>query len=160
MLQTSINIHEDFMREISMAAKTMKTSRKAVIILLLSRLLHDIDRLLGGFTTVKYQPRDPEKRWHCFTVRFKPDEYEFWSDMRRLSKFSVSFLLAIAVKAYLNKTALDEHPLVNNYFFYRNYLLRHEMVDGVRCWQFCWGIPKDRENPNFRSRLIRSAFRL
>jgi hypothetical protein len=160
MLLTSLNIHVEIMREIEMAAKAMKTSRKAVIILVLTRLIHDIDWILGGFTTVKYQPADPGKRWRCFVIRFKPDEYEFWSDMRRLSKFSVSFLVAIAVKVYLESIVEEKYPLVNNYFFPENYLLRHEMEDGIRCWHFCWGIPKGQGEKNPPSRLIRSVLRL
>ncbi|TAL35710.1 MAG: hypothetical protein EPN93_09645 [Spirochaetes bacterium] len=142
MLRTSINMSHIVFVNIALAAAKLKTSRQAVVIMLLKRVLRDIDRFQGGFTLVKYQPRDPLKRWHCFPICFRKNENEFASDFRKLSRFSVAHLVAIATKRYLHELLHDSAGR-HNYVRFPHYAIGQRSTGGILCWEFYWG---DTEN--------------
>jgi hypothetical protein len=54
MLRTSLNMkHAVFMR-IGFAAARLGTTRREIVLLLLRRIMHDINHFQGGFTLVRY----------------------------------------------------------------------------------------------------------
>ncbi len=92
---------------------------------------------------VKYQPDDVKKNWHCFHIRFREDEYEFFTDLRNVCKYSVSYLLAKAVALYLDEIGdIDGEKSVDNYRLFRNYVLHHEVVEGIISLHSYWGYPE------------------
>ena len=109
------------------------------------RLMRDLDHAKGDFdfTTVKYQSDDMPENWHCFHVRFKPDEYEFFIDLGKVCKCSVSLLVALAVDRYTDELIKEKAVKkdVDNYILFKHYLLNKVIVDGIICWQMYWGIP-------------------
>jgi hypothetical protein len=146
MIATSINMQIDTFTLLSRAAVQLNTSRRAIIVRLLMRIMHNISRHQGGFTSVRYQPGNSEKRWHCFSIRFKPDENEFFMDLRKLCKCSVSLLVAIAVEKYLDEMIRNKKRTVYNNIMFENYLLSRTAVDGIISWQIHWGTPKSAIN--------------
>jgi hypothetical protein len=102
--------------------------------------VRDIDRYQGGFTLVKYQARDPLKRWKRFPISFRENENEFVKDLRRLSKFSVSYLMAIAAERYLEEL-LKAKGKKHNYAEFPDYAVGQRISDGIICWEFYWGDP-------------------
>ena len=92
---------------------------------------------------MKYQPDDVKKNWHCFHIRFREDENEFMVDLRKVCKFSVSYLLAKAVDLYLDKLwEEDVEKSVDNYRPFNNYVLHHEVVEGIISLHLYWGYPE------------------
>ena len=143
MVATTLNIHVDILTKITHAALKLRKSRKEIIILLLKRMMKDQRVLGGGFSTVKYQEDDEKEYWRTFHIRFREDDNEFFVDLRKISKFSVSCLLAIAVKRYLGTLIEDlKNGNVDNYSSFKNYVLRRDVVDGIISWHFYWGYPE------------------
>ena len=105
------------------------------------RLMKDNRLRNRGFSTVTYQCDDLHENWHCFHIRFKEDENEFFVDLRKFSKFSVSYLLAMAVKRYLDDIIKDGVKSIDNYNLFSNYVLYHDVVEGIITWHIYWGFP-------------------
>ena len=143
MLSTTLNIHVDVFAKITQEAVRLKKSRKFVIILLFMQIMKNYQLFMRGFSTVKYQPDDAKKNWHCFHIRFREDENEFFVDLRKVCKFSVSYLLAKAVDLYLDKLwEEDLEKSVDNYRTFNNYVLHHTVIDGIISLQSYWGYPE------------------
>jgi len=127
--------------------------RREVIVMLLMRLMRDITRLQGAFTLVKYQKRNPEKVWHCVPVSFRRDENEFFSDLRKLTKFSVSFLVAMATEMYLEELLQGDKRHNNTQFVH--YAIGQRIENGIICWEMYWGNPKDTPKVSASSKIHR-----
>jgi hypothetical protein len=144
MPDTTINIHEDIYTRISAAAVKLDTSRRDIIIRLLMRMMKNNSTPRRGFTTVKYQPGDATGRWHPFHICYKNDENEFSVDLRKFSKYSVSFILAIAVEKYLDQLTGDANEKgMYNYTGFSNYVIYREVVEGIISWRLYWGYPPE-----------------
>jgi len=52
--------------------------------------------------TVKYQRTAASKKWKVFRIALEPNDYELFTDMRKVLKKSVSYLVALAIKKYLD----------------------------------------------------------
>jgi hypothetical protein len=141
MFASSINMHQDTLARLSYAAVKLNTSRREVIVRLLMRVMRDIDAFRRGPGTVCYQPDDREGRWHCFAVKFKTDENEFFADLRKLCKCSVSFLVAIAVEKYLDDMLEENRKGIYDYTGFSGYQILKELSCGILCWRHYWGNP-------------------
>ena len=91
---------------------------------------------------VEYQKRKKRGEWHTFHWYVREDDYEYFQDLRKLRKMSVSFILAYAVEKFLD-TIIKGHYTDNNR--YRNYIITREVIDNIICWRFIWGWPPDLE---------------
>jgi hypothetical protein len=140
MLRTSINMRLSVFIKTSLAAAQLGKTHQEVVKMLLRRVLHDIDRFQGGFTLVRYQPRNPEKQWKCFPISFRENENEFAKDLRGLSKFSVSYLVAIATWFYLEELLEDGKNRHKNAEF-PHYAVVQRIENGFICWELYWGDP-------------------
>jgi hypothetical protein len=116
--------------------------------------MRDIERLQGGFTLVRYQTRDNLKRWHCFSISLREDENEFFTDLRKLSKLSVSYLVAIAVERYLDEL-LKEGESRHNYTIFTHYAVGQRTEAGIICWELYWGDPVDTPKAVTQTRIHR-----
>lgn len=141
MIVTTFNMHHDTLEKITVTAWRLGMSRRHVIMMLLMRLMNDQEVAMGGFTAVKYQSDDDSGKWHRFHFRFKPDEYEFCVDLRKLCKCSVSLLIAKAADKYCGDMLKDN--FVDKYPKFSNYVLHRELNDGIICWHLYWGYPAE-----------------
>ncbi len=142
MLRTSINMNIAVFVKIGLAATRLGKSRREIVIMLLSRIRHDFHLFQGGFRLVRYQPRDSSKQWHCFTIRFKKHENELVTDFRKLGKYSVSYLVALAVDWYLDELLQDEGDR-HNYVELKAYAIGIRIENGIICWELYWGDPPE-----------------
>lgn len=140
MLRTSINMNIAVFVEIGIAATRLGKSRREVVIMLLTRIRHDFHLFEGGFRLVKYQSRDPLARWHCFTISFKKHENELVTDFRKLGKYSVSYLVALAADRYLRELMQDGGD-GHNYVELKDYAVGKRIDNGLICWELYWGDP-------------------
>jgi hypothetical protein len=145
--------HDIFLKTGLAAARLGKT-RREVVIMLLRRIMCDIDRFEGGFTLVKYQPRDPLKQWHCFPITFRKGENEFVTDFRKLGKVSVSYLVAIAAERYLEELLKDKESR-HNYVEFTHYAIGQRVEGGIICWELYWGDPGPTLKPTGNSKIYR-----
>ena len=90
-------------------------------------------------TMVRYQRRCEPDKWHVFHLQVRMDDYEYFLDLRKLLKMSVSLLLAYAVEKYLDK----QKVLNTDNYWYKNYVIIKETINNTICWKFIWGFPRD-----------------
>jgi hypothetical protein len=152
---TSINMHRDTRGSIRRAAKTHGMSQRDIVVLLLKRVMQDIMTMQGEFTAVRYQPDDKNGDWHCFCIQYYSDEYEFFNDLRRLCKYTVSYLVAIAVKKYMAELMGEKEAIIINYLNYAHYAVGVDSMKGILCWHFYWGNPCLPEKINTAARILR-----
>lgn len=145
-METTLNIHAHILEKISLAARFRGMSRSEMIILLIKKAMDDIPDPARIGRMVRYQRRSMPTEWRTFHVQLRMDDYEFFLDLRKLLKMSVSLILAYAVKKFLDK--LVKANTTDNYQ-YRNYVVIKEYIDNIVSWRFIWGYP-----PNL-ARIIR-----
>ena len=141
MIYTTLNIHKGVFEKISAAAEKLNKSKREIIVLLLMKLMGDYNSFRFRFSAVAYQPDADEDSWHCFHINFREHEYEYFTDLRKLTKFSVSFLLRIAVYRYLDKLTESFDEPTDNYLMFKDYTVLHKDIDGFLVWTFIWGAP-------------------
>lgn len=142
MARTTLNLHINTMTEINRRSAECAVSRRSIIVRLLMMLMRDAHSVDMRFTNVRYQPDDPSGNWHCFSILFREDEHEFFVDLRKIYKCSISLLVAIAVERYLDEVAPIEPIKRHNYARFYNYLIQLDSVDGVMLWRIYWGFPR------------------
>lgn len=139
-MKTTLNVHTEVLEKIVSAAQTANISKSRMIVLLIMKVLaqKEITGSLG--MPVRYQRRRKRDEWHKLHACFREDEYEYFSDLRRILKMSVSLILSYAVEKYLGeKNNLDNS---DNYPF-RNYILIKDHINDTICWKHIWGYPLD-----------------
>ncbi len=136
-METTLNINCDILKQITKAALRKKIAQSDMIILLLNKVMDNTQNPYFLGKMVKYQERRSPDQWHRFHIQLRPDEYEFFLDLRKLLKMSVSLILAYAVGKYLK---LILRNTTDNYL-HRNYLMIRELIDNIKCWKFYWGYP-------------------
>ena len=141
-IQTTMNIHKNNLSLLTTASYTLEKSRSEIIIMLLKKMMNDNNLQKQNNRSVKYQASEKKVLWHKFHISLKSNDYEFFLDLRKIFKMSVSKILAYAVNKYLdsiiNTTDSDNYTPIN-------YIISKNMVDGVIFWQLFWGIPKNLE---------------
>ncbi len=142
-MKTTLNIRIDLLDQISKAAKTNRISCSKMIFVLMQKAAADIDNPGNIGRLVRYQERRGPKAFRPFHVNVREDTYEYWQDMRKLLKMSVSFVLAVAVQKYL----MDK-PIKNIYsdnYLCKNYFIIKQVFNSVIIWKFIWGCPPNLE---------------
>jgi hypothetical protein len=137
-METTLNMRLDVYDMITRAARSRKISRSDMIAILLKKVMDGVLNPERIGTLVQYQERGRKVGWHTFHLYIREDEYEYYLDLRKLLKMSVSLILAYAVEKYLNKI-MKRLGTDNNR--YRNYIIAKEFIDGIICWKFIWGFP-------------------
>jgi hypothetical protein len=154
MLRTTVNMQNSIFFKLGLAASRLGKTRRDIVVTLLMRLMSDIERFQGGFTLVRYQERDPLRQWHCFSISFRKDENEFFTDLRKLGKFSVSYMVAIAVERYLDEL-MREGDERHNYAGFTHYAVGLRLEGGIICWELYWGDPPNTPHASITTQIQR-----
>jgi hypothetical protein len=141
-MKTTLNIHVDVMEKITFAAELQGISLNEMIVMLIKKAMDGMQNQARIGRLVQYQQRDKPDKWKTLHVRWKVDEYEYFQDMRKLLKMTVSLILAYAVKNFMD-TIMKKNNSDNNHF--HNYILAKEEIDGVIMWKLIWGFPPNLE---------------
>jgi spore coat polysaccharide biosynthesis predicted glycosyltransferase SpsG len=143
LIESTLYVHKSILEKLERGAILSGRSRTFIIKQLMERLMDDNQNLISPSSRIKYQERDVKANWRILHIVVNEYEYEYYLDMRKFYKMSVSFLLAYAVRQYLNAVineSLDNNINTDNYL-YRNYIFTKKKVDGIVCWQIYWGLP-------------------
>lgn len=138
MIATTLNMHADTFEKITERALKLNKSRHAVIVILMKKIMRDHESIKHVISSVRYQPDNDQEKWRCFHIRFRPEEYEFFMDLRKLCKCSVSLLIALAVERYIHELKIKYNKNVDNYHDFNNYKLRKICSTGYIIWQIYW----------------------
>jgi hypothetical protein len=137
-METTLNIHVDILEMIRKEASFRNISASHLIHFFIQKAMEDIGDPGNIGRMVKYQDRHSPEEWHFFHIQLREDVYEYWQDMRKLLKMSISLILAYVVKKYLKKTRQTSNT--DNYRF-NSYIIIKEMIDNIIVWKYIWGIP-------------------
>jgi hypothetical protein len=143
LVETTLHVHKSILDKLHQGAVTTRRPRTSIIKLLIQRVMSDNQRMTKTNSRVQYQRRDLKENWHRIHVVFNEYEYEYCLDLRKFCKMSVSYILAYAVRRYLDEV-LDE--LLNgstntDNYYYSNYIFIRKIVNNIVCWQIYWGLP-------------------
>ncbi len=109
-----------------------------MIIFLIKKTMDDVSLEAHMGKMVRYQEKRNTKEWHTFHVRLRMDDYEYFLDLRKLLKMSVSLILAYAVEKFLDEVLKNS---ISDNYRYKNYTVIREVVDNIISWKFIWGFP-------------------
>ncbi len=141
IIDTTINITRCNLDKLISATLITGHSRRDIVSTLLKKMSNDHERMVISWERVRYQKHDDNVEWKCIHLMLWPDEYEFFLDLRKVCKQSVSRLIAYAIDKYLYEVIriLMKTPDNNRY---KNYTIIRKIYDGVVCWIYCWGLPQ------------------
>lgn len=116
-------------------------SRRKIISSLLRRLADDKVIFPKPWKRIQYQKRSPKNEWRRFHLYLREDEYEFFLDLRKFYKRSISYLIAFAMDCYLDDINKIGREPGDNYP-YKNYMLSRMVIEKITCWILYWGVPE------------------
>lgn len=138
-METTINIHVDILLRLKRVAIRQGIPCSKLIIILMKKIMNSVFNPACIGKLVQYQVRSMPDEWHTFHITLRPDDYEYLLDLRKLLKMSVSAILALAVKKYLDK--LNEKRITDKNH-YKNYVIVGRVYNHVKYWKLIWGYPK------------------
>lgn len=141
-METTLNVHEKVLEKIESAAASAGMGRSTLIIRLIKMAMDDIPNPARMGSNVKYQKRCSPDEWRPVHLQLRIDDYEYFQDLRRLRKMSISFILAYSVEKFLPQ--LLEKKDTDNYR-YQNYIVIREIIENIISWRFIWGYPPNLE---------------
>jgi hypothetical protein len=130
-METTLNVRGAVFRKLESAARMRSITRSALIRSLFKCMLDDAAMMVRTGMLIQYQERRASGEWHTVHVVFDAVENEYFQDLRKLSKMSLSLILALAVERYLDKDKTD-----NNRYF--TYFIVKENVGLTVIWQLVW----------------------
>ena len=140
-IESTLYVHKSILEKLERGSVISGRSRTFIIKQLMKRLMDDNQNMIRQSSRIKYQERDVKANWRVLHIVVNEYEYEYYLDMRKFYKMSVSFLLAYAVMQYLNKIINELFDNNTDNYLYRNYIFTKETADGIVCWQIYWGLP-------------------
>ena len=139
LIETTLHVHKSILDRLDNSVAITGLSRTSTIRLLIQRIMKDNQRMIKTNTRIKYQERDLKENWYRIHIVLNEYEYEYYLDMRKFFKMSVSLILAYAVLEYLDE--LLKQNINTDKYCYKNYLFIKKTFNNIILWQIYWGIP-------------------
>jgi len=139
-IDTTINITTNALFKLDFLARAHGKSRSAVIAALMQHAMKESHKYTRHNQRIQYQNRHERNDWILLHIYIHSREYEFFIDMRKLFKRSVSLILSIAIDKY-SKLLLNCHT--DNYSYHHYILIQEHIDDDAICWRIYWGLPRD-----------------
>lgn len=142
-VQTSFYMHIANFAKLLRASERTGKSLHNLIIELMYNYAKDYKFTSIARGTVKYQTADSRKNWRFLRISLQEEDYELFTDMRKVMKKSVSYLVALAIKKYLDNII---SKILNNVFNYTSltYYSGGERIGSLQRWKFTWMLDKKR----------------
>lgn len=140
-IKTTIHIRMDLLTRLADAAEASGSSMRCLLSALLREYMAGDHAKHSAFTRVRYQERRCKDQWRRMHLSLMCDEYEYCIDLRKVSKMSVSFLVAYAIEQFLDNL-LGKYGKNMDSYRYRNYAIMKMKIENVICWVIYWGIPR------------------
>ena len=137
--ETTVNIGAAAADKLSLAAARRSMSRRDLVSALMKRAAARMETYSGTRVTARYQERQGGVEWRKLHVVMRRDEYDFFHDLKKLFKMSVSCIVGYAIEHFLDELIEEMDGVTDNYL-YRNYAIIHYPIGDVMCWLICWGI--------------------
>jgi len=137
MIKSSVNINIGKLSLLENFSEVSKLPVNEIVALLLRKIMKDGKYSAKKFRAVKYQEIDPDKNWDTLTVYFEDVDYEFFTDMRKFFKESVSLLLSKAIDLFLDTILSEVEEILLNYADSDWDIRRDDVETGV-IWSIFW----------------------
>ena len=137
MIKSSVNINIGKLSLLENFSEANELSVNKVVALLLRKILEDGKYSARKFRAVKYQDVDPDKNWDTLTVYFEDVDYEFFTDMRKFFKESVSLILSKAIDLFLDTILSEVEEILLNYAN-SDWDIRRDDVETEVIWSVYW----------------------
>ncbi|HOD13612.1 MAG TPA: hypothetical protein PK307_16435 [Spirochaetota bacterium] len=139
-IETTINIRGSLKRRIVTASYRSGVTCSDIIAAALKRVMKEDEHEMKIGTRVKYQKRRDPSEWETLHVLWLPEDYEYFTDLRKFRKMSVSYVVSYSIKKYLNQI-LDQNSTDNYLSIFTGYIFIKEIIDKIPSWRLIWGRP-------------------
>lgn len=149
IIDTTINCDIEIVQLLEAAVMESGKSRSALISLLLRRVMKEFRILVRDNRRVQYQKRNSSSKRKKVHMTVQNRDYEFFIDMRKMFKWSVSALVAYGVRKHLTVLLLDlkedTYDEYDDNYPFNCYFLINDILDGAISWRIYWGKPEKTE---------------
>jgi len=146
-IETTVNLDNGTLYRLRHASASSGRSVAELISLTMKKTMQGGLSFQSNSGRIRYQEERPPQEWSCLHVVLFSREYEFFLDMRKFFKRSVSFLIVLSVELYLDQIILEftkcpqDDDTIDNYQF-NSYILIKETLKGAIYWRIYWGLPE------------------
>ncbi len=150
-ITTTYVMCDDVIALLENAEETTKYPKEKLLMLAMRKMMKDYEAYERTDSRIEYQKRfneDTGERIKKQRVKMKVSfcDYNYFQDMRRIFRRSISLVMAIAVYTYLaeiiekilNKEI--EAVLADTYPF-QNYAIMGKCIENIPTWRIWWGVP-------------------
>lgn len=144
LFETTVNIDRETYAKLTKASETYGVSRSRIIAMLLDLYVQSEETPECATGTVKYQKTQPHENWKKLHIVIPGHTCEFFDDVRKLWKLSVSFLVVLAVQKYLiHLGEIFKKSFTDKYWSgaYTSILFEY---NNMQFLLFCWGVPQQK----------------
>jgi len=146
MIDTTIHIDRCVLAVLDDSAAKAGVSRTYFVSCLMRRIGHGEVLKARAWVRVRYQERREKSMWRRMHVSLGGDEYEYFRDLSKVFKLSVSFIVARAVELFVDEILGKLMKGYDNYH-YHNYVFMQYIIQDVHCLVLYWGIPEKLMEP-------------
>ena len=114
---TTINITDTYRELIVKTAKKLNISKNELMIRLIKKYMNKNSGNLERFCSIQYQTKSESEKLVKEHLWIDNIFYEKCQDVRRFHKLSVSFVLALAIKLYIDTITTKTTDIYRDYFF-------------------------------------------
>ncbi len=150
-IDTTYVMCDDVIARLADAEEQTKRPQEELLVLAMRMMMNNYEMYEREDGRIEYQKRIDEQtsepiKKHRVKMRVSIREYNYYQDMRRIFRRSISLVIAIAVRTYLEKIVaelLSEDPeavLADTYPF-ENYAIMGKCIDNIPTWRIWWGVP-------------------
>lgn len=140
-IHTTLNLSCSDATTLNEKSKALRLKRSELVVLIMRKMLTNSKRMRKTFETVKYQEDVNYEGWRCVHVFLEKGDYEVFIDMRKFFKWSVSALVAMALKRYMNEISVvgksNFQSFIDNYKMI-SYECDCELNNNIFCWHINW----------------------
>ncbi len=140
-IHTTLNMQHSMAAVLDEYAAKIGIKRSGLVALLLRRFISNWKKMMRTMTSVEYQKNFSGDNWKKVHVFFEPVDYEVFTDMRNCFKWSVSALLAMAIRKYLinvqDPEKQDFFDQSDNYQIH-GYHCEGKLYNNNICWHIIW----------------------
>ncbi len=137
------------------AEEKTKYQKEELLVKAMRKMMKDYERYERDAGRIEYQKRFDEETGeqiikHRVKMRLLIREYNYFQDMRKFFRRSISLVMAIAVYTYLAEIVekilqKDYEALHADNYPFECYAIMGKCIENIPTWRIWWGVPPDLE---------------
>jgi len=147
IVKTTIHINSTIKGKLIRAAVKTPFTESEIITKVMKSMMNKMKPLSKYSRPVEYQKLPEGAMWERVHVRWLLRDYDYFNDMRKLCRKSVSYLVSLAISEYIDELLKDEN--IDNYQF-TSYILITREKDDIISWEVYWDFPQTLNLPTYK----------